>query len=144
MNFDTERRFQAVFAACLIFSLGSVPFAVYYTHKCVDATRGGAVAAALSLVIIFMTRREGSRFFAILTREAPRVRAMMAKIREASEPVSSVATTEDKADALISKAKVDDYIQELQNRYLVWSSAIGTLMWGFGDIIAMHIRPGCT
>jgi hypothetical protein len=147
MSMSTETRFRIVLLVAILLSLGSIPVAVYVTGSAQDGGRGGALAVALSFTVLFLSRGYGTTVYNILTKEAQEVDQTLKKIR--GEKGSATLTPAQKIDALISKTKIDATLQHTQNVYLAWSSGIGTIAWGFGDIPAQWligapvVAPGC-
>lgn len=137
----TKARFRAVLAAsCVLCALG-ILVAVFLTKDIDDGGRGGAAAVALSFAILFVSRGYGSRIYQALTKEAAAIRANLTALSGDAED-QAVVGTEDKVNALVSKTTIESQTQEIQNVYLAWSTVIGTLTWGFGDLVAklgLHI-----
>jgi hypothetical protein len=105
--------------AAILFSLGGVVFAVRW-GSVADGGRGGAIAVALTFLMLFLGRG---------TAEA----ALEAKLPE---------PTEDGKKALLEVAKVRNAVAAMldwsgsEKLYLTISSVVGTLFWGFGDVAA--------
>lgn len=130
----SENRFRVVFGVSAFLSVASIPIAIYCTGRAADAGRGGALAFALSLAIMFLSRSYGTRVYNALTEDAEQIEADLATITNAKrEPTSDIRG---QVMALSNKARIDAAAQSLQNKYLAWSTGIGTLAWGFGDLVA--------
>jgi hypothetical protein len=132
MSLSVTNRFRIVLAAATFLSVAAVPFGAFVTRSAADGQRGGAIAVALSFIILFLSRGYGTKVYKILTEEVAQVEEDLKTIRGA--PERSAVTDGQKIEALVSKTKIDADNQEVQNFYLAWSSGLGTIAWGFGDI----------
>lgn len=137
-NLQTVCRFRLVLLFSLALSIGGVLVAAYVTKDPQDGGRGGALAVAVSFAVLFLSRGYGSHVYRALTAEAAIVKEHIDKLRKAESTNSSIDANT-KIDALLSKARVDSNVQEIQNTYLTWSSVIGTTAWGFGDVLAGYL-----
>jgi len=131
----TKARLRIVLVVACTLSAGGIFYAAYVTKNPGDAGRGGALAVALSFVVLFLSRGHGTKAYEILTKEAAEVSRNLAKLRASG----GADLNEDKVAAIISKTKIDANVQHVQNVYLAWSSAIGTIAWGFADIVAQWL-----
>jgi hypothetical protein len=147
--------FIALALICLAVSIGGVFWAVV---NCVPVSggRGGAVAVALAFGALFLTRSYGHRLQRLLTETLPDIRDTATKvmhpatfshpetkneeIRELTERISllesKVKTLETFDVAFRQRLNADAEGQKVQNRYLAFSSIVGTIFWGFGDAFA--------
>jgi hypothetical protein len=137
MSLSTKTRFVIVLCIAVLLSAGSIPFAAYVTKSAQDGGRGGALAVALSFAVLFLSRGYGTKVYDVLTKEAQAVNTNLQKIRGAAG--GGALTSDQKIDALVSKTTIDADVQHNQNVYLAWSSGIGTIAWGFGDIAAQWL-----
>jgi hypothetical protein len=83
-----------------------------------DGGRGGAIGVALSFYILFANNNLAARGYNRL-KNAP--------VKEQIEMIESRFDVADKAT-------------RRQNQFLIWSSVIGTIAWGFGDWAATGLR----
>jgi hypothetical protein len=136
MSLTTTQRFAGIAALATLLSVGGIVYAVCVTKSAQDGGRGGALAVALSFAVLFLSRGYGTRVYDILTKEAPEAIAELDKLTGKSG--NRVITADEKIDALVSKTRIDAQVQESQNIFLAASSAIGTIAWGFGDMVAQY------
>ena len=134
-NWTTKTRFRFVLAASVILCAGGVLIAALVTKNAQDGGRGGAAAVALSFVILFLSRGYGTKIYEVLTEDAPTIQANL-EVLAGNGSDQSKTSLADKVNALVSKLTIDLRTQNIQNFYLAWSSGVGTLTWGFGDILA--------
>ncbi|GAB4142580.1 MAG: hypothetical protein Tsb0016_11050 [Sphingomonadales bacterium] len=140
---------------CLAVSIGGVHLASVNGAPS-SGGRGGAVAVALAFGALFLTRSYGHRLQRLLTETLPDLKAIAAEvmpsetlsrpeiqnaeIRELTERVSllenKVKTLESFDAAFRQRLNADADGQKMQNLYLAFSSIVGTIFWGFGDIFA--------
>lgn len=87
-----------------------------------DGGRGGAVAVAISFAALFAARDTS---------------AEVLEVKHANGGVGFESLPAESRIGLL-KAAMASMIdsQRLEKRYLTWSSVIGTLTWGFGDLLA--------
>jgi hypothetical protein len=124
---------QLIFAACMILSFGGIYWAVRHTGCDADAGRGGAIADALALVVMFLDRNSAGRLFDVI-RSLQETRRPTES--EEGKDVQSVVRQEIKL--VFKLLEADARKQRSQNIYLAGATAVGTLAWGFGDIVARH------
>ena len=111
------------FWTVLILSLCACVAGIVYAVQCgvaMDGQRGGAVGVALSFLALFVARPIPA---GILEDDG------MNKKDEGTE--------HDRIDLLQSALSAMLDIQRKETRFLLLSSVISTLVWGFGDLIAM-------
>lgn len=121
----------------MLLSVGGVAYSIFISHKSVDAGRGGALAVALSFATLFLSRGYGDRVYSILTVDADTASQLVAKLRGEVDDKAKLVTADQKLDALFTKIQIDAGDQQVQNFYLAWSSVVGTIFWGFGDLLAI-------
>jgi len=108
--------------AAVLLSVGGIAYAVTY-GVAVDGGRGGAIAVALTFFILFVGRG---------TAEA----ALEAELPKTGDPSE---------DAALELAKIRNSVAAMldwsrkEKLYLTISSVVGTLTWGFGDLIAIQL-----
>jgi hypothetical protein len=83
-----------------------------------DGGRGGAIGVALSFYILFANNNLAARGYNRLGNAA---------VKKQIEMIESRFDVADKAT-------------KRQNHFLIWSSVIGTIAWGFGDLAATMLR----
>ena len=113
--------------AAIAMSIGGIAYAVLW-GVAADGGRGGAVAVALTFFILFMGRG---------TAEA----ALEAELPKAADPAEETAL--DLARIRNAVAAMLDWSHK-EKIYLTVSSVVGTLAWGFGDIIALWLGAPTT
>jgi len=128
--------YWVILSLVILLSAGGIFVAGFITKDPLDATRGGALAVGLSLIVLFLRPNYGQRVYEILTIEAVRTRTIIESLKVNPQPVSPSPSEKEKIDALVAGAKADTDEQKLQNIFLALSSGIGTLVWGFGDFPA--------
>jgi hypothetical protein len=152
MRFSTTQKYLAILVLAIALSAGGIAYAVHCSKNKDDAGRGGALAVALAFVVLFVSRGQGARVYDILAVEGPE---LLKKIDEpqAAKPepgagpalvpqdllaaaLAGKSPAEIKMDALLVKLRRDSDDQRIQNIYLAFTSVIGTLVWGLGDLIA--------
>jgi hypothetical protein len=108
----------------------------------VDAGRGGALAVALAFLTLFMHRSQGDRIFTILADEGPRLLASLDPDGEDKEK-SAAAQLEkverglaDLFGAIKATRRYESRQASRINVHLSAASVVGTLVWGFGDVVA--------
>ncbi len=107
----------ATFGIGLVACIAGVAVAVLWTHDSADAGRGGAVAVALSFFILFQNHDSARTSY--------------------NDEKSDLATRSHNAlGALLD-------ISDKQRLPLTLTSVLGTLVWGFADILARWICPAC-
>ena len=116
-----ERILQLVLAASAVFSLGGVAYAIWF-GQAADGARGGAIAVAISFAALFAARSTPEDVI---------------ELQDASgRRVVEAGTAEERIGILQTALATMIDSQRLEKIYLTWSSTIGTLTWGFGDVVA--------
>lgn len=107
-----------------------------------DPGRGGAIAVALSFAYLFLTPSKGRETFAFLAQKVLIVREeMMAPTDDVAEQIGRLRDRMNRiADAIVGCQRLDDKAIARQNALLAASSVVGTLAWGFGDLIAKILQ----
>lgn len=123
-----RRRFRIILWISIILSFGGVPFA-YLTGKATDGQCGGALAVALALTTLFVSKDIGRKVFEdIINRKASSAQdipTLVTAIQEAYKEAYETTETGERR----------------KNHCLAWATAIGTLFWGFGDRVADIFIP---
>jgi hypothetical protein len=140
-----KNQYTAVAVISGLFSLVSVPFAVFVTRCANDGGRGGAIGVAIALLFLFITRDYGTKLYNKLVHDLPELKVRLergaqtdpAPQNATSVPVDQrVAQLEREVAALVRQINIDAEGQREQNFHLAWVTAFGTLVWGFGDLLA--------
>ena len=115
-------KLKAVLCAGLLFSLAGIVYAVCWGSPG-DGGRGGAMAVALA--------------FAALFTSAPSLQELLEAPKEDGTPGFDELESQDKIKRLRSAVALVADTQREQNIYLVITSVVGTLVWAFGDVVAV-------
>jgi hypothetical protein len=127
-----------VFSICLIFDVGGILVAVFYTHCDADAGRGGAIADAIALTVMLLDPSYAAKLYStIATFHAGKAGPAGAVTHETVQNAIE-ADSELVLDLLNDDAKM----QRHQNYYLAAATFLGTLTWGFGDLVARQFIIG--
>lgn len=144
-----------VLAVCLTLSITGI----FVVEKAADAGRGGAIAVALSLLILFFFDSPGSRVFATLSTSVPKLRQYAARHADPEAPAFDTLKQQEQIDALHKQLALletrvtgicNSFVgcQEINERAQFWinvqmaaASGIGTLVWGFGDCAHRWLFP---
>jgi hypothetical protein len=117
-----------VLISSLLFSAGGIAYAVW-CGSAADGQRGGAIAVAISFLALFAARATPADTLEMKDSQG----RLVADHGEPSERIGIVRTT--------VSTMLDS--QRLEKVFLTWSSVTGTLVWGFGDVIARLLgAPG--
>jgi hypothetical protein len=124
---------------CICVSFGGVWWAVKKTHCDADAGRGGAIADAVALFVIFLDRSYAASLYTLISGMAPIRDTDTSPIDRAA--VRRIVVSEiERFEKLLSK---DAKLQRLQNFFLALATLVGTGFWGFGDLWARHYLTKC-
>jgi len=136
-------RLWCVVATASVLSIAGILYAALWSKDASDGGRGGAIAVAVSFAVLFLTRSLGQRVYQALTQELPALRKLIDSFAPASASKSEVEVLRedlkavgDRFSALEQRLESDDKATQTQNRFLAAASVIGTLVWGFGDVVA--------
>jgi hypothetical protein len=136
----THIKYLVVLAVAIALSVGGIAYAVHGSKNKDDGGRGGALAVAVAFIVLFVSRSQGARVYTILAEEGPellnRIEAQAGATPDPAAKQADGSPAETKVDALLAKLRTDANEQRIQNIYLALTSVIGTLAWGFGDLIA--------
>ena len=130
---------KSILALCILLSAGGVYVAVHITHNETDAGRGGAIADALALGVMFLDRSYASRLYAIIKKFQQRTEQ-----NDPSEAVDSAMVlriARQEVGSALELVNADGRNQKMQNIYLAIATFAGTLTWGFGDLVARLFLP---
>jgi hypothetical protein len=143
-----EWRATGVLIVCVILSIGGIVIAGQPS----DAGRGGALAVALSLVILFFSESPGMRTFSLLTIDAVELKNRIKRLDDTPKIEPSDKTVDDQLKHI--ETRLDDVCKafigshKINERALFWNnfqmalgSAVGTLAWGFGDFFVTVPTP---
>ncbi len=143
-------RYTLVVVVSTLLSAGGIAIAVYRGDPS-SGGRGGAIAVAVAFFVLFIRRDYGARVYAAITKDIPKLRAQIASLSKGSEPAAAnrdgVLETERQITGIVARLATEAKGQKAQNIALALASIIGTLSWGFGDLVAQYLigylRPHC-
>jgi hypothetical protein len=132
--------FWSLFFFCIASSLLGIVWAVLISKHPEDGGRGGAVAVAAALFSLFMSKSYGIGVFEARTKVIP-------ELIEAFERLGNIPSTPRTADenseairsGLVDLLKSEAAAQKRQNLFLAAATAVGTIIWGFGDLVAKFV-----
>jgi len=119
--------------------LGGIWWAVHRTHCDTDGGRGGAIADAIALFVIFLDRSYASSLYDMISSMTPTEDNSIGPINRST--VREIVVSEIKT--LEGLLAVDAKLVRLQSFFLALATLVGTLCWGFGDIWARHYVGKC-
>jgi hypothetical protein len=125
--------------SAVLLSLGGILIGAFVTEPA-DGGRGGAIAVALAFLVLFVRRGYGARVYEAIARDLPAMREEVSKLRQGTAPATAnaedLAQVKRQVTAIVSRIDTEADGQKIQNRALAWASCIGTIAWGFGDMLA--------
>jgi len=128
MRLGQEWTLRIVLTLALIASAGGVLYAVFL-GTAADGGRGGALAVAISFFALFAARATPEDV--LETKDAAGRRVV-----ETGPPVQRIGLLKTSVATMLDS-------QRLEKIYLTGSSVTGTLVWGFGDVLARWLgAPG--
>lgn len=116
--------------------------AAWLLERPADAGRGGALAVALAFLVLFMHRSQGDRIFAVLAEEGPKLLASLEPAPESGGADNEARMRRlerrlaDLVDAITATRGYEGRQASRLNLHLSVASVVGTLVWGFGDVVA--------
>jgi hypothetical protein len=135
-----------VMIACVGSSIGGMFYAAFVSKNVTDGGRGGAIGVAVALGFLFITRDYGTKFYTAVTRRLPDLKKTIEEIKQGKsgeadkeKPAITIAELEKRVNALVGALTIDAEEHKTQNVLLALATFIGTLVWGFGDIVAQHL-----
>jgi hypothetical protein len=135
-------RYGWVVVVSIVLSAGGILLAAYGDPA--DGGRGGAVAVAFAFFVLFIHRDYGARVYKALTLELPSLKAQIASLRAGGDPSAAnsegVDALKRQVTAIVARLETEAKGQKGQNVALAVASVIGTLAWGFGDVIAKWLK----
>ncbi len=111
-----------VLIAGISVSIGGIAYAVW-VGAAADGARGGAFAVAISFAALFAARSTPQK---VLEMRNPETGELLVKDGDQKQQIGVLSTA--------ISTMIDS--QRLEKKFLTWSTVIGTLVWGFGDLIA--------
>lgn len=116
-----------------------------------DGQRGGAIGTAAALTLMFISRDYGAKLLDAKERGLAAVASKIDRLEQPDAKNSSQKTTEPTLSDVRANQKslatailIDAAGQKLQNQFLAVATCIGTIVWGFGDLIVRHfMRHPC-
>ena len=135
-------RYGLVVSVSIVLSAGGILLAAHGDPS--DGGRGGALAVALAFFVLFIRRNYGARVYEALTVELPSLKGQIAKLRAGGDPSAAnsegVDALKRQVTAIVARLETEAKGQRGQNIVLAAASIIGTLAWGFGDVIAKWLK----
>lgn len=135
-------KYRSLLFVYVLPSLIGLIVAIFYTKVEADGARGGAITVAISLFNLFINRSYAAQIYKARTEKIPEALAKLRNLvlEEGIKPPEET-TTSGTQESRTMRALADWFETEFvgqttQNRYLAITSAVGTLVWGFGDYIA--------
>lgn len=119
-------------------AIGGIFFAIFITKVDNHGYRGGVIAVAISFLLLFLVRNDTS-----VIKDFYKISAEISRILNLRASPTEQAINELK-QSLQSNTDQIDHLQKNQTRlniYLAVISVVGTLVAGFGDIIAKQFIP---
>ena len=113
-----------------------------YAANTDGAERGGAIAVAIAFGSLFVSRGYGLKGYEIVTEGRKQLKALTTQNTNPNknDEVASLEDLNQKLDALFVAMQTNEKSQKKQNSYIAASSVVGTICWGFGDIIATVLQ----
>jgi len=127
--------YRLIFFLSIILSLTGIVVGVF-RQKDADGQRGGAIADMIALYILFVRHDENSAY-RVLSIEIPAFRKFLQKfgpLTDAQAIRILALDLEAQTASINMQLKEGSERQETQNFWLAWTTIVGTLFWGFGDL----------
>jgi hypothetical protein len=102
--------------------MGGVIYAAY-KHSWSEGGRGGAMATMIAIFIVLLRPDYGQQIFD-------------ERFTKIDPKLPQIDQLEEKVGAIVAAMRINSQGQARLNKGLVIASAIGTLFWGFGDLLA--------
>jgi hypothetical protein len=148
--------FILILILAVMASIAGIVVASTWSCKVADGQRGGAIADAIALWALFATRNYAADIYDALTRGSKDQIKRILTLKKSNDKTivqTAVLQTGDvdedeknetelineKIEALETRLRIEAEGQKSQNKYLAWSTVIGTIVWGFGDIVTQGI-----
>ena len=119
---------------CIAVCYEGIHYAIYVSKCDADAGRGGAIADALALGLIFLSRAYAATLFGYKIRFGSKKAPPETPVDEAE----ARRIAQEEIEKFLKLQKHDAAIQFWQNIFISMATVVGTLTWGFGDMIAQH------
>jgi hypothetical protein len=127
MSRDIPQHWRFILVAGASFILSAVGIAIGVYEKCpADGERGGALATAIAFAALFVRPDYGLRIYEERKRKIP-----------ADLPKNEQLVLE--VDAIAQALKLNSKGQKYQNYAIAAASLIGTIIWGFGDLVVSSL-----
>jgi hypothetical protein len=141
-------RFFLLALFCVVISVGGIVIAVRCNNLDYGG-RGGSIAVALSFAALFLTRDYGGIIQNLIQNTFPDITNKIENENPTEHSAPSVLdlpalgkqvkALEEMIVAIAVRVRLDAEGQKIQNRYLAFSSVVGTIAWGFGDWAAQYL-----
>jgi hypothetical protein len=103
-----------------------------------DGGRGGAIGVTIALVILFINRNS-VRIYQLRSKVIPALIASIRELTGGDTPQENIRVVRGKLDSLEKMFSAKGRDQVFQNIFIVLATAIGTIVWGFGDLFAQWL-----
>lgn len=112
------------------------------TRNSSDPGRGGAISVALSFAYLFLNRGTGPAIFKMVAKDAPQLKKNFGSspASQAEHVTNLQSELDNLIDQLVNYQERVERDNAEQNKYLAASSVIGTLVWGFGDVMVAFLK----
>lgn len=127
--------YRLIFFLSIVLSLIGIVVGVL-RHSNADGQRGGALADMIALYTLFV-RHDDNSAYRVLSIEIPAFRKFLEKfgpLTDAQAIRILALDLEAQAASINMQLKDGAERQETQNFWLAWTTVVGTLFWGFGDL----------
>lgn len=126
MRFFTRIPVAWRYRAVVLFSTGISLVGVFWAvhiHNPSEGGRGGLVATVVAIIAFLVRPDYGSRILDLITSKK-------------SLDASALEQIETKVNAVIVSLRIQSHAQSIHALALVVAIVIGTIFWGFGDVLA--------
>jgi hypothetical protein len=131
-------RYRGVLLLCIVLSVGWIIASAITNHPA-DGGRGGAIAVAVSLVVMFLSRGYGSKAFLARISSITSEEQLKGIEADTNAPDANarISALEQNVSAIVTAIRTSQDITDSSTRRQSWflaiSSGVGTIAWGFGD-----------
>jgi hypothetical protein len=131
--------------ASVVVSVAGIIFAVFATRNAADGGRGGAIGVSIALLFFFLNRDYGTKLYTKLIHDLPELKARLEQEGKVQAPAANAIVTpvdtrlaqlEKEVSTLVRRISIEAEGQRTQNIFLAVATAVGTIVWGFGDMLA--------
>jgi hypothetical protein len=130
-------RYWAVLSASIVLSILGIIWGVLSANPA-NGARGGALAVMISLVALFISREYGAKVYDIIAHQMQEIGRSADSPRETSIE-ENIEALKNQLTAMGEQSRLNGQEQSKQNFVLAVATAIGTFVWGFGDMITTFV-----